>query len=104
MDWESTDDGREVCHLCRRKRTPEGHDPCIARTQGVLFACCGHGLSNPYVVLAAADGPQSDVEYFRREHAAPELGDQLRGDTLYGAEAVLKLCELRNARWPKARG
>jgi hypothetical protein len=31
------------------KRTPEGHDPCIARLPGVRYACCGHGVREGYI-------------------------------------------------------
>lgn len=43
-DWTN-----EVCNNCRQRRTPEGHDPCIANLPGVLFACCGHGNEEGYI-------------------------------------------------------
>jgi len=100
--WKLGAGGRVVCQLCRQGRTPEGHDPCIANTPGVLFACCGHGIisvegltGGPYVVLTTLGGPPSDVELF----AFPEdlLSDRaaLRGETLIGAPALKKLRELR---------
>lgn len=33
--------------------TIKGHDPCIADLPSVVFACCGHGLGQAYVVLAS---------------------------------------------------
>lgn len=40
---------RRACENCGRRRTKEGHDPCIADLPGVLFACCGHGRHDGYV-------------------------------------------------------
>lgn len=31
------------CNRCGRKRTKEGHDPCLGTLPGVANACCGHG-------------------------------------------------------------
>jgi len=39
----------QVCIVCKRHRTPEGHDPCIADLPGVEFGCCGHGIKDGYV-------------------------------------------------------
>lgn len=41
----------EICDHCKRPRTADGHDPCIAHLPGVKFACCGHGKSPGYVVF-----------------------------------------------------
>lgn len=37
------------CVSCKERRTPDGHDPCIANLPGVLFACCGHGKEEGYI-------------------------------------------------------
>lgn len=37
------------CNLCGKKRTKDGHDPCIANLPGVKFACCGHGTDQGYI-------------------------------------------------------
>lgn len=39
------------CPRCGRKKTSEGHDPCIANLQGVLNACCGHGKTEGYIMF-----------------------------------------------------
>jgi hypothetical protein len=31
------------CTVCHLPPTPEGHDPCLGRLEGVTSACCGHG-------------------------------------------------------------
>jgi hypothetical protein len=37
------------CPKCRKFRTANGHDPCIANLPGVRNACCGHGMERGYV-------------------------------------------------------
>jgi hypothetical protein len=44
-----------TCALCKRPRTKSGHDPCIEDLPGVLQACCGHGVTDGYFVLADTD-------------------------------------------------
>lgn len=46
--WEKRR-AEQTCILCKRHRTPEGHDPCIANLPGVNFGCCGHGVKKGYV-------------------------------------------------------
>ena len=48
------------------KRTPEGHDPCIANLPGVVFACCGHGVKEGYVCFESGTIIRGD---FRVEQA-----------------------------------
>lgn len=36
--------GKAVCRHCGLDRTPEGHDGCLGRLEGVQSACCGHGV------------------------------------------------------------
>ena len=38
-----------LCKLCKKPRTAAGHDPCIANLPGVVYACCGHGISYGYL-------------------------------------------------------
>jgi hypothetical protein len=47
-EWYSFSEG-VVCPRCKRERTTDGHDPCIASLPGVLYACCGHGEANGYI-------------------------------------------------------
>lgn len=42
-------DKKGKCLLCRKKRTEDGHDPCIANLPGVIYACCGHGEEKGYL-------------------------------------------------------
>jgi len=39
------------CSKCKLSLTEDGHDPCIANIPGVKYACCGHGLDKPYLML-----------------------------------------------------
>jgi hypothetical protein len=47
--------GRQPCPICGKKRPKNGfrfkHDPCIANLPGVLYACCGHGIHEAYVMF-----------------------------------------------------
>jgi TPP-dependent pyruvate/acetoin dehydrogenase alpha subunit len=36
------------CIRCGKMPTPEGHDACIGHIDGVLGACCGHGVGMAY--------------------------------------------------------
>lgn len=38
------------CARCGRPPTPEGHDACLGKIDGVVSACCGHGKEEPYRV------------------------------------------------------
>lgn len=40
---------KRKCPKCNQFETKEGHDPCIANSPGVEFACCGHGKYEGYV-------------------------------------------------------
>ncbi|MEK6881734.1 MAG: hypothetical protein AABY22_19100 [Nanoarchaeota archaeon] len=42
------------CKLCGKFNIEEGeksYDPCLGKLPGVKFACCGHGLTNGYIVF-----------------------------------------------------
>ena len=55
--WVYSDTKEEVslntqrdCGFCGRPRTPEDHDGCLGALEGLMNACCGHGLpENAYV-------------------------------------------------------
>ena len=56
------------------------HDACIERLPGVMYACCGHGNKEPYLVL---DG------------GSALYGDLYDDDALlYGDDALVKMREL----------
>lgn len=38
------------CKRCGKMCTEEGHDACLGTIPGVVSACCGHGVEDPYVV------------------------------------------------------
>jgi len=39
------------CIRCGKMPTVDGHDACIANLPGVINACCGHGVDEPYVMF-----------------------------------------------------
>jgi hypothetical protein len=40
-----------ACAKCGLRRPTSGHDPCIANLPGVIFACCGHGVEQGYILF-----------------------------------------------------
>lgn len=38
------------CVSCGLTAEPKGPDPCLGRLPGVAFACCGHGVTEPYTI------------------------------------------------------
>ena len=42
---------RGKCLRCGRMPTEDGHDACITNLPGVINACCGHGVDEPYVMF-----------------------------------------------------
>lgn len=42
---------KRKCPECKQFETKEGHDPCIANSPGVRFACCGHGKYEGYIMF-----------------------------------------------------
>jgi hypothetical protein len=37
------------CARCGQMPTSQGHDACLGNIKNVKNACCGHGVSEPYV-------------------------------------------------------
>lgn len=56
--WVYADNGVPIenenrcCTRCHRLPTKEGFDACLGHVPGATSACCGHGVEEPYVVLA----------------------------------------------------
>lgn len=50
-DTGQPDDGKRPCKRCGRPPTPEGHDACLGHLPGVEWACCGHGVREPYASI-----------------------------------------------------
>ena len=40
------------CPGCGEMPTPEGFDACLGMIEGMSSVCCGHGVHEPYSVLA----------------------------------------------------
>jgi hypothetical protein len=38
------------CIRCGRLPTKEGHDACLGMLRGVVSACCGHGVVDPFIM------------------------------------------------------
>lgn len=41
------------CVRCGRMPTVEGYDACLGHIKGATSACCGHGVSNAYILFEA---------------------------------------------------
>ena len=39
------------CPNCDKLQTAKGHDACLGELDGVIAACCGHGVTKPYVMF-----------------------------------------------------
>lgn len=44
------DSEERPCKRCGRMPTTEGYDACLGYMDGVVSACCGHGVEPAYVV------------------------------------------------------
>jgi hypothetical protein len=42
---------RMPCVKCGKLPTEEGHDACLGTLPGVVDACCGHGVKEPYIIF-----------------------------------------------------
>lgn len=50
-DDDSPADVERPCVRCGRMPTIEGYDACIGYVDGVVSACCGHGVGEPFVKM-----------------------------------------------------
>jgi len=55
---EHFDDSRP-CKRCGRFPTMEGYDACLGYIPGIVSACCGHGVTEPYSIKERKDGKTS---------------------------------------------
>jgi hypothetical protein len=39
------------CKKCGRSPTKEGYDACLGYIEGAKSACCGHGVSNNFIIM-----------------------------------------------------
>ena len=46
---ESIKNKERSCSRCGKFPTPEGYDACLGYIKGAYSACCGHGVSKPYI-------------------------------------------------------
>lgn len=62
VGWRWVDTGEPVglgmrpCARCGQMPAEEGHDACVGTLPGVKAACCGHGVSTPYVLFEDGSG------------------------------------------------
>ena len=59
--WRYADTGEVAdhdrpCVRCGKLPTPEGHDACLGYVPGVMDACCGHGVHEPWIRRKERDG------------------------------------------------
>lgn len=38
------------CKRCGHFPTKEGHDYCLGNMEGIAAACCGHGITESYII------------------------------------------------------
>lgn len=51
-EWVYEDNGEKCnhnrpCKRCGKTPTPEGYDACLGYLEGIQYACCGHGVTDP---------------------------------------------------------
>ena len=44
------DDCQRPCKKCGRMPTKEGFDACLGYLEGVKYACCGHGITERFII------------------------------------------------------
>ena len=44
-------DPSRPCARCGKPPTPEGYDACMGFVPGAISACCGHGVSEPILIM-----------------------------------------------------
>lgn len=57
------------CVRCHALAEPDGPDPCLGLLSGVVSACCGHGVEEPYILFRAPRPGTERGTVLRGEHA-----------------------------------
>jgi len=51
LDNDRIYDDSRPCKYCGKYPTQEGYDACMGHIDGVISACCGHGVEDGYIKL-----------------------------------------------------
>jgi hypothetical protein len=78
------------CVSCGLTAAPDGPDPCLGTLPGVVSACCGHGVEEPYVLFRFPrrtnppvwEGLRGEAarRYFRQQGVGPPSTPALQGE------------------------
>lgn len=68
------------CPKCKKSRTKDGHDPCIANLPGVRYACCGHGLKQGYIYFENGICIRMNVEEVQQYDPSVDSCEYVRTD------------------------
>ena len=49
VDTKKIADDSRACIKCNQLPTKEGHDACLGYVEGIISACCGHGVEQSYM-------------------------------------------------------
>jgi hypothetical protein len=49
QDDNSVCDDSRACAKCGEYPTKEGYDACLGHIEDAAFACCGHGIEEPFI-------------------------------------------------------
>lgn len=54
-EWFYANNGEPItitrpCARCKESPIGEGYDACLGYVEGAAWACCGHGVSKPYII------------------------------------------------------
>lgn len=72
------------CKRCGKMPTEEGHDACLGNIPGVVAACCGHGIEDPYVLTEGGIVSEIPGMYTKKfssqwyENHTPTISDDIR--------------------------
>ena len=79
------------CVHCGLLAAPDGPDPCLGLLPGVVSACCGHGVEEPFVLFRFPRRTRNPVweglrgqdalDYFAKNGVGPQEGDDGRRRT-----------------------
>ena len=61
------------CGTCGHTRSREEPDKCMGYLPGVLYACCGHGVDRPYVMVEGRTTFRGDEARYLLETAGVQV-------------------------------
>lgn len=75
-NWFYADNGESAsidrpCIRCGRMPTAEGHDACVGEVTGAKSVCCGHGVTEPILIMDDVTPEDGERTRFDSDHINP---------------------------------